>query len=199
MDNIQDQLDAFKRIVIENCKNKDFIFREFFVADHLVITERIARELCDVYKEADRNIVFALVWFHDYGKPIDMDNESDITRDEGVKTMKRVGMSEEFINQVIKYWVRMEMKNEIDISREPIEVQIVSSADGAAHFVGKFFSTYFGDSKKESIKEVEGRIKNKIQQDWERKIVLPEIKRAFQSRYLMALEIIGEYPNKFIN
>lgn len=199
MSNLQNQLNAFKQIVIENCSNKDFIFREFFVADHLVIAERIAMELCDIYKEADRDLVFALVWFHDFGKPIDIKNERVITREEGAKAMCRADLPVEFVDRVLKYWERMEMKNEIDISKECIEVQIVSSADGAAHLAGKFFSTYFGDFKEESLEETVARIKKKIKQDWERKIVLPEVKKAFEQRYLMALEITGEYPKKFIN
>ena len=77
-------------------------------------------------------------------------------------------------------------------------VQIVSSADGASHFVGKFFSTYFRDDPIESIKETEEKIKNKIKQDWDRKIVLPEVKIAFKDRYFIALELVGEYPDKFI-
>jgi len=199
MSNLQKQLDTFKQIVIENCQNKDFIFREFFVADHLVITERIAMELCDIYKEADRDLVLALVWFHDYGKPLDIKNEEVITREEGSRAMERAGLPAEFIGRVLEDWNRMEMKNEIDISKECIEVKIVSSADGAAHFAGKFFSTYFGDSREECLEETVARIKKKIKQDWELKIVLPEVKKAFKQRYLMALEIVGEYPEKFLS
>ena len=93
----------------------------------------------------------------------------------------------------------MEMKNEVDISKEAIEVQIVSTADGASHFVGKFHSTYFMDDSNEPLEKLEERISKKIKQDWDRKIVLPEVKKAFESRYLRALEIVGEYPDKFIN
>lgn len=199
MNNFQDQLDAFKQIVIKNCQNRDFIFKEFFIADHLMITERIAMELCDIYKEADRDTVFALAWLHDYGKPIDIKNEKAITREDGVRAMRKVGLPEAFINKVLECWEKMEMKNEIDLSKECIEVKIVSSADGAAHFVGKFFATYFGDSAQESLAGTVARIKKKIKQDWELKIVLPEVKVAFENRYLMALEVVGEYPKKFLS
>lgn len=197
MDN-QYKLDAFKQIVAKNCENADFIYREFFVNDHLLIVEKIAMELCNIYKKADQAVVFALVWFHDFGKPIDINHERAVTREKGVKAMKMVGLEDDFINKVLKFWERMEMKNEIDLSKENIEVQIVSSADGASHFVGKFFSTYFRDDPIESIKETEEKIKNKIKQDWDRKIVLPEVKIAFKDRYFIALELVGEYPDKFI-
>ena len=195
----QDQINEFKKIVIRNCENPGFKFREFFIRDHLLIVEKIASELCDIYKEADRDLVSALVWFHDFGKPIDINNESEITLRQGVKIMKSVGLSDDFINKTVVCWGRMEMKNEIDLSLEPIEVKIISSADGASHFVGKFFSTYFKDDASETIEETEKRISKKINQDWERKIVIPELKVAFKERYLRALEIIGEYPEKLIN
>lgn len=198
MNDLKSKLNEFKQIVIENCKNENFEYREWFIADHLLIVERIAMELCDIYKEADRDVVFALVWFHDFGKPVDDKNERIITKEKGIEAMELVGLDEIFINKVYESWVRMEMKNEIDISKEPIEVQIVSTADGASHFVGKFYSTYFMDDRKESMKNLEERISKKIKQDWERKIVLLEVKKAFNDRYLKSLEILGEYPDKFI-
>lgn len=198
MNDIQSKINAFKQIVIENCKNENFEYREWFIPDHLMIVEKIAMELCDVYKEADRDVVLALVWFHDFGKPIDEKNEREVTKVQGVEAMRQVGLHEEFIENILKLWTRMEMKNEIDISEEDIEVQIVSTADGASHFVGKFHATYFMDDGQETLKNLEERIGSKIKQDWERKIVLPEVKKAFLNRYLRALEITGEYPNKFI-
>lgn len=199
MEEIQDKLNKFKEVVIENSKNEDFEFREWFIADHLIIVEKIAMELCDIYKEADRDVVTALVWFHDFGKPISIKNERELTKEKGIDALKNIGFSQDFIDKVYKYWERMEMKKEIDISKEPIEVQIVSTADGASHFVGQFYAGFFSDEPKEGIEWVREEIRKKIQVDWERKIVLPEVKKVFKNRYLNALELLGEYPEKFIN
>ncbi|MCM2339405.1 MAG: HD domain-containing protein [Burkholderiales bacterium] len=196
---MEDKLNKFKEIVKENCKNKDFEYREWFVSDHLLIVERIAMELCDIYKEADREVVTALVWFHDFGKPIDIKNERKLTKEKGIEALRRVGLAEDFIDKVFRYWEKMEMKNEIDISQEVIEVQIVSTADGASHFVGQFYPGFFSDEPKEGIEWVREEIRKKIKVDWERKIVLPEVKKTFESRYLNALELLGEYPDKFIS
>lgn len=197
--NNQDKLDSFKKIVIENCSRNDFEYRDWFVKDHLMIVERIATELCDIYTEADRDLVSVLVWFHDFGKPIDGKNEYETTRIKGVEALRVVGFENNFIQRVLEAWERMEDKNEIDISKESIEVQIVSSSDGASHFVGKFFFFYFRNDLSESISSIEKRIEDKIVKDWERKIVLPEIKKSFEWRYLRALEIVGEYPKKFMS
>ncbi len=199
MSTLQPQLAAFKEAVIKNCQSDTFPYREWFVDDHLAIVERIAMELCDKYPEADRDAVFALVWFHDFGKPIDEESEREITRTKGPETMTKLGFSTPFIEKVLALWERQEMKETIDISKEPIEVQIISTADGASHFVGKFFSSYFSDEPKESLKATVERLRAKMKKDWERKIVLPEAKAAFKHRYEHALEIVGEYPKKFLN
>ena len=198
MTDLQTKLNAFKQVVIENSSNKEFAYREWFIKDHLMIAERIAMELCDKYSSADRNIVFALVWFHDFGKPIDEENERGVTKTKGVEVMREIGLPKDFIKKVLNSWIRMEMKNEIDISKESIEVQIVSTADGASHFVGKFYPSYFEDLKKSGMEAILDQLRNKINKDWERKIVLPEAKESFRERFQRAKEILGEYPDKFL-
>ncbi len=198
MNNMKQQLEAFKKIVIENCERPDFEYREWFLRDHLMIVERIAMELCDNHPETDRDLVFALVWFHDFGKPLPGENEYETTRMKGAEALRSLGLEDDFIQRVLAAWERMEKKEEIDIAKESIEVQIISSADGAAHFTGKFFFFYFRNDPSEFIASVEKRIKDKITKDWERKMVLPEVKKSFEGRYLRALEIVGEYPEKFI-
>ncbi len=197
MNGLQEKLNTFKQIVINNCKSKNFPYREWYVNDHLAVVEKIAMELCSKHPDADRDVVFALVWLHDFGKSIDEGNEYEATKNRGVEAMRTVNIPEDFIKRVLGCWMRMEMKNEIDISKEAIEVQIVSTADGASHFVGKFYPSYFRDDPKESVQSIVERIKTKIDKDWERKIVLPEAKLAFQQRYEKVREIIGEYPDRF--
>jgi hypothetical protein len=196
INNMQENIEKFKSIVIENFSRKDFTYHEWMVEYHLKIVERIAMELCDIYKEADRDLVQALVWFHDFGKPIDEQNERTITLHEGPKTMLACGFSQDFIDKVVAYWELMEKKKEIDIRTTPIEVQIVSSSDGASHFTGVFYSSYFGDG--DDFITTQKHLKEKIEQDWNRKIVLPEARKVFQSRYEKAREMFGEFPDTFL-
>ncbi len=194
---MQENLTKFKNIVIENFSRKDFTYHEWMVEYHLKIVEKIAMELCDIYTEADRDIVQALVWFHDFGKPINEENERVVTLSEGPKVMLECGFSQEFVDKVIEYWQLMEKKNEIDIRTTPIETQIVSSADGASHFTGVFYPSYFNENG-DDFTTTQEYLKKKIEKDWNRKIVLPEVQKAFQCHYLRAKEMLGEFPNNFL-
>ncbi len=193
---MQEKIAKFKSLTIENFSKKDFQYHEWMVKYHLEIVERIAMELCDAYPEADRDIVQVLVWFHDFGKPIDEKNEKETTLREGPKALAECGFSQEFIDKVLRCWELMEKKNEIDIRTTPIETQIISSADGASHFVGVFYPSYFGDG--DDFVTTQKYLKEKIEKDWNRKIVLPEAQEAFRSRYEKAKELLGEFPDKFL-
>ncbi len=194
---MNESLEKFRNIVIENFSRKGFKYHEWMVEYHLTIVERIAMELCDIYTDADRNIVQVLVWFHDFGKPIDEENERTVTLKEGSKVMLECGFSQEFIDTVVERWKLMEQKNEIDIRSTPIETQIVSSADGASHFTGVFYPSYFNEDGDDFI-TTQKQLAEKITKDWERKIVLPEVKKAFESRYRQARELLGEFPHAFL-
>ncbi len=87
---------------------------------------------------------------------------------------------------------------EIDLNESPIEVRIVSSADGASHFIGPFYYTYFHENSGMNLGDIfESNVK-KANKDWNRKIVLPEVKAALQDRYKFTLENNGQFPDKFI-
>jgi len=193
---MEEKIEKFKEIAIRNFSKEDFVYHEWIVKYHIEIVEKIALELCDIYKEADRNIVRVLVWFHDFGKPLDENNERTMTLKEGTKALLNCGFDQEFIDKVVYLWEFMEKKNEIDLHTAPIETKIVSSADGASHFVGVFYATYFGDG--DSFDATQKELADKIKKDWERKIVLPEVKKSFEDRYKKAQEIVGIFPERFI-
>lgn len=195
---MQDKIQQFKNIVIENFSKKDFKYHDWMIDYHLKIVEKIALELCDFYPKANRDIVQTLVWFHDFGKPINEEKEKQITLIEGPKAMLKCGFQQEFIDKVIGYWELMEKKNEIDIRTTPIETQIISSADGASHFTGVFYPSYFNEDGND-LKTTQKYLLEKIEKDWNRKIVLPEVIKAFKDRYARTKEMLGEFPDKFLS
>lgn len=202
---MRDKIDAFKAHVREVSANPAFNHHAWFAKWHLEVVERISLELQDHYPEADRDLIEVMAWLHDYGKILDYDNpeQKNLTLTEGRKKLTELGFAPAFVDAAVDNIELLDKKMEIDISQTPIEVQIVSSADGCSHLTGIFMpifwnfetdATFRGRSYEELMA---GNLK-KAQKDWERKIVLPEARAAFGWRYRAILEQSGELPQKFL-
>ena len=103
---------------------------------HLKIVERLAVELLQGRPAADPDLVSVLVWLHDYGKTIDPARQYELTLSEGRALLDEYGCPAEVTERVVAYLEMIDRSAELDLTTAPIEVQIVSSADGCAHFVG---------------------------------------------------------------
>lgn len=190
-------IQKLKNIIIEKSKDESFLHHDWFIDYHLNIVEKIALELCDIYKEADKSLVLVLVWIHDYGKILDMKNQHDLNH-KAKELLVGVGFDKDFIEKTMDYLDLMERKMEIDLKQTPIEVKIVSSADGASHFIGPFMHIYWKEYSNKTILELLDDNIKKINKDWDNKIVLPEIKEKFLDRYLILKEQSGFLPEKFL-
>ncbi len=58
--------------------------------------------------------------------------------------------------------------------------------------IGPFFSIYWWENSDVSIEELQARNRKKLTTDWEIKIVLPEIKHAFEFQYRYLLNNASE-------
>jgi hypothetical protein len=164
---------------------------------HLLIVERIADELCTRYPEADAMLVRALVWLHDYGKAIDRVNERVATVTRGRAALLAAGFPPKFAQQALWCYERHETHD--TLADAPIEVQIASSADGAAHLVGPFYALWWYENPQRPITALLADNRRKALLDWERKMVLPEVRAAFAERHRLLLEQCGDFPVRFLS
>src|SRR5487761_1856264 len=188
-----DKIVAVRQHVREAAGNPDFVHHKWFVKWHLEIVERIAAELCEhYYLEADRELVEVLVWLHDYGKILDFDNQYAVTLSAGQQKLTELGFPAAFIEKAISYIEMVDKKLEVDLRKAPIEVQIVSSADGCSHMVGPSLKIFWNEATDrtfagKTFEELMAGDRRKLDKDWNRKIVLPEARQAFEQRYKFLL------------
>lgn len=197
--NSQDtRIESFKQIVIKAAENPGFIHHPWFVEYHLKIVEKIALELLEHYPEADADIVRTLAWLHDYGKSLNFDKQYEMTLIEGPKALRQAGFDDMFIQKTMGYMETIDKKMEVDLSEAPIEVKIISSADGCSHLVGPFMQLWWWENSKKNFRELMDDNTRKANKDWTRKIVLPEARAAFEARHGFSLEQSGDFPERFI-
>lgn len=203
MNAMRDKIEAFKNHVKEVSARPEFVHHKWFVKWHLEIVERLALELCDHYRQANRELVEVMAWLHDYGKILDFDHEYEMTLSEGPKIFAKLGFPDDFARKAVSYIETLDKKLELDLREAPIEVQIVSTADGCSHMVGPFMKIFWHEDTDKTFvgktyEELMELNLGKIEKDWNRKIVLPEARKAFEQRYRFLCEQSGDLPQKFL-
>ncbi len=182
--------DQVRNAISALAQDTAFKHHKWYVKYHLLIVEDISLALCKIHPEADQNLVSLLVWMHDYGKITNQSSTASLIN--GERFLLDRGVNPDRTKQIINHIKVIDRKDIQELTAAAIEIQIISSADGAAHMVGPFFSIYWWENSDLSIAELQSRNRRKLKTDWERKIVLPEVKRAFASKYHDLLANFGD-------
>lgn len=198
-----DKIVAFREHVKAAASDPNFVHHKWFVKWHLEIVEKLAIEFCGHHTDADRGAVEVLVWLHDYGKLFDYEHQYETTLKAGRQKLAELGFPQVFVDEVMVFAELIDKKMEVDLHQAPIEVQIVSSADGCSHMVGPFLKIFWNQATDptfagKEFTELMQLDRKKIDKDWSRKIVLPEARQAFEQRYRFLCEQAGELPEKFL-
>lgn len=196
---MENKIEAFRDHVAEISANPEFVHHKWFVDWHLKIVERIGMELSEHYPEVNRDLIIVMTWLHDYGKILDFDRqyERDLL-DKGRDKLIELGFDEAFANKAADFVEWGDKNTTIDLRQAPIEVRILSSADGGLHLFGPFFALHWYENPDLSVGELMQRAVKKLNKDWDGKIVLPEARAAFEKYYQVAMVQAGELPTKFL-
>jgi hypothetical protein len=105
--------------------------------------------------------------------------------------------------KAVDYIETLDKKLVIDLHTVPIEVQIVSSADGCSHMTGPFMDIFWNEGTDptfagKTFEELMALNLAKVEKDWQYKIVLPEARQAFETRYTFHKEQAGQLPQKYL-
>jgi hypothetical protein len=196
---MQELVQKFRAHVIElSNTNEKFVHRRWFVKYHLEIVEKIALELCaKFYPQVDKDFITLLVWLHDYGKIIDFANQYETTLRAGSQKLLELGFEPDVVKKAVEYIEFLDKKENIASPTTPLEIKIVSSADGASHLIGPFFDLWWHENAHKPFEELMADNVRKLEKDWGKKIVLPEVIKAFSARRDLQREQCGEIPKNF--
>jgi HD superfamily phosphodiesterase len=175
-------LERFRKHVINASTDPSFVHSSWYVKYHLLIVERLAEELLDLYPTADKKIVRTLVWLHDYGKVLGAQDTHSATIDHGRRRLRECGFSASETDEIITLMEPIDRVESIAIDDAPIEAKIVSTADGCSHLIGPFFLIYWQENADKPFEALMAEDRRKMAKDWESKIVLTEFRDRFESQ-----------------
>ncbi len=181
-----DKIKELKNTVKKLSSKKSFIHNKWYYKNHLLVVEKFCKELCLIYKDVNKSDVEALVWLHDLGKIMSAEDPDSATLTEGRKLLKTIGYDKSDIERIINYCNLIDSLDSFE--NAPLEVKILSSADGGSHFFGPFFELFMYENPKEKLALLYEKQIKKALKDFNKKIVLPEVRYFVLPRFKLILE-----------
>jgi HD superfamily phosphodiesterase len=180
--NMRSSVKKIRQTVIDEFKQSPHIDK-WFLDEHLLIVERIARDLCQKHPEADEKAVLLGVWFHDIGRLRGIDEGHDLYgAQEAKKILAKGRLPPVFINKV--YEVCLNHRAEANKPKS-LEAKILATADASSHFIANIYPQVF-EYYKNKVGETKARkiVKDKIERDYNDKIFFEEERKNIHEIYL---------------
>lgn len=174
-----------KKLFLSKLANSEDIY---YLNRHVPEMEKWANRVCDIYKEADREVVLLGVWLHDIGhypvNEIDHAVKSEkITKDFLEKEKYSSGKIAEVLHCVRAHRNR-------DVKPSSLEAKIVACVDSASHMTDSMYIDIVRDMRFSYAAE-------KIERDYRDLAAFPEVKKELTPLYKAWKELLKELNKYF--
>lgn len=172
---MEKRLEQIYKIVKNGFEESDYKY-------HILLVVKYAKELAKIYG-ANEEITEIAALLHDIGR---MDIKNDdvhhiIGIQEAENILKNLEYSEEVIREV-KHCVASHRTNE-GPDPETIIAKIVANADAMSHFDILPVFYFWRGKRSYKVEEITKWTENKLNNDWDKKITLPEAKKLVENKY----------------
>jgi hypothetical protein len=154
----------------------------WFVSEHLLEVEKHASWLCDLYPNANRDVVGLAVWFHDIGR---LEGINDGHDQYGAAEAQKVLSANHFPQDMIDLVTAACAAHRAEeVKPVTIEAKILATADAMSHFIHSFYVRIIESRRKTTeFHQALALIKLKLDRDFNEKISLPEAKAKIKPIY----------------
>jgi HD superfamily phosphodiesterase len=145
---------------------------DWFLPEHLLVVEEMANWLCDQLPEADREVVILAVWFHDIGRLEGIEDGHDVYG--AKKSRERLSETDISLEKIELVAEACLAHRAEEVKPASLEAKILATADAMSHFTSPLF--YFRViehyRKTKTLEETLKIISNKLERDYEEKMVI---------------------------
>ena len=166
----------------------------WFYEEHILIVEKLALDLCELYPKANRDAVILSVWFHDIGRAHGHDVGHDLYGSNyAKKTLTENGFGKDFVNLIVESC----KTHSCDENGKPnsLEGKILATADALSHYHNGFYLRIlysWSRKSKNDYHQLKTKLFKKMKRDLNDKILFDEVREKIIPMYEAWQKIVGE-------
>ncbi len=180
-------------MIIEKAKKlfikavKTAVSDKYDLLRHVPEAEKWANRLCDLQKEADREVVLLAVWLHDIGHYPICETDHAVKSEKIAKNFLIAENYPEEKMEKVLHCIRSHRNR--DVKPETLEAKIIACIDSASHMTDSMYIGIVRDGRYEYAK-------GKIERDYRDLSAFPEIKKELTPLYKAWKELLTKL-NKY--